>query len=52
MFYNAPSGLLLFWLTSNVLAIVQQVIINQMMKKKREEMGTSQPVIAKGKNKR
>ena len=38
LFYNAPSGLLLYWLTSNILQIVQQVIINKMMKEKQEEM--------------
>lgn len=38
VFYNAPSGLLLYWLISNILGIVQQVIINRMMKAKREEM--------------
>ena len=37
MFYNAPSGLLLYWLTSNVLQIFQQLIINKMMKDKRAE---------------
>ena len=33
LFYNAPSGLLLYWLTSNVLMVVQQVIINKKMAK-------------------
>ena len=37
LFYNAPSGLLLYWLTSNVLQIFQQLIINKMMKEKRTE---------------
>ena len=37
MFYNAPSVLLLYWLTSNVLQIFQQLIINKMMKEKRAE---------------
>jgi len=37
IFYNAPSGLLLYWLTSNVLQIFQQLIINKMMKEKRAE---------------
>ena len=37
MFYNAPSGLLLYWLTSNVLQIFQQLIINKMMKEKKAE---------------
>lgn len=33
--YNAPSGLILYWLTSNILQIGQQVLINRMMKEKR-----------------
>ena len=37
IFYNAPSGLLLYWLTSNVLQIFQQLIINKMMKEKKAE---------------
>ena len=37
LFYNAPSGLLLYWLTSNVLQIFQQLIINKMMKENRAE---------------
>ena len=37
VFYNAPAGLLLYWLTSNVLQIFQQLIINKMMKEKRAE---------------
>ena len=39
IFYNAPSGLLLYWLTSNLLQLAQQVIINKMMAKKRAEAG-------------
>ncbi len=34
LFYNAPSGLLLYWIASNVLALGQQLIINKMMSKK------------------
>ncbi len=37
MFYNAPAGLLLYWLTSNILQIFQQLFINKMMKEKRAE---------------
>ncbi len=43
MFYNAPSGLLLYWLTSNVLQIFQQLIINKMMKEKRAEKEAGKP---------
>lgn len=40
MFYNAPSGLILYWTLSNILTLVQQIIINRMMhgKKKTGEL--------------
>ena len=41
MFYNAPAGLLLYWLTSNILQMVQQIFINKMMADKRAEMSKS-----------
>jgi YidC/Oxa1 family membrane protein insertase len=31
--YDVPSGLLLYWIVSNVLTIIQQVVINDMLKK-------------------
>ena len=31
--YDVPSGLLLYWIVSNVLTIVQQMVINDMLKK-------------------
>ncbi len=31
MFYSAPSGLLLYWTVSNLLQLVQQIIINKAM---------------------
>jgi len=31
IFYNAPSGLLIYWIFSNVLTLGQQVIINRMI---------------------
>ena len=34
--YNAPSGLLLYWSTSNILQIGQQLVINRIMKKQKE----------------
>lgn len=40
LFYNAPAGLLLYWLTSNILAIIQQIIINKMMAEKRAEIAS------------
>lgn len=47
MFYNVPSGLLLYWTVSNVLQIGQQVIINQIMKKKRAEEEKNKPAVDK-----
>ena len=34
LFYNAPSGLLLYWTVSNLLQMGQQLVINNMMKEK------------------
>jgi len=36
-FLNFQSGLVLYWLTSNVLQIGQQALINRLMKRKKEE---------------
>jgi inner membrane protein oxaA len=33
IFYNAPSGLLLFWTASNILMLIQQIIINKALDK-------------------
>jgi YidC/Oxa1 family membrane protein insertase len=41
--YDVPSGLLLYWIMSNVLTMVQQVAINKYMAKKKAAMGI--PVI-------
>lgn len=38
IFYSAPAGLILYWTVSNAFQIFQQIIINRMMKAKREEM--------------
>ncbi|MBQ3826003.1 MAG: YidC/Oxa1 family membrane protein insertase, partial [Spirochaetaceae bacterium] len=38
MFYNAPSGLLIYWTVSNVIQMIQQVIINRMIAQKKAEM--------------
>ena len=45
IFYNAPSGLLLYWLTSNIWQVGQQIIINKMMAKKRAEAETEKPQV-------
>ena len=39
LFYNAPSGLLLYWTVSNIFQMGQQIVINKMMAKKKVEMG-------------
>ena len=38
LFYNVPSGLLLYWATSNLLQIGQQILINRVMKQKIHEL--------------
>ncbi|MBO7613474.1 MAG: membrane protein insertase YidC [Treponema sp.] len=45
--YNVPSGLLIYWIVSNVLQMVQQLLINSYMKKKRLELITDKPVLDK-----
>ena len=42
--YNAPSGLILYWLTSNVLGVAQQLIINKTVNQKKAEMAASKTV--------
>lgn len=37
MFYNAPSGLLLYWIVSNFFQMGQQLILNKMVKAKKAE---------------
>ena len=36
-FINFPSGLVLYWLTNNVLQIGQQYIFNRIRQKKKQE---------------
>jgi YidC/Oxa1 family membrane protein insertase len=38
LFYNAPAGLILYWTVSNILQLFQQLVINEVMKKKKAEM--------------
>ena len=38
LFYNAPAGLLLYWTISNIIQMVQQIVINNIMTKKQAEM--------------
>ena len=48
--YDMPSGLLVYWIMSNILTMVQQVIINKFMAKKKAAQAAleSTPVIAPG----
>ena len=50
LFYNAPSGLLIYWITSNVFQMIQQFIINAMMKSKKAEMENKVPAKKTGKS--
>lgn len=47
MFYNVPSGLLLYWTVSNILQIGQQMVINKITKKKLEEAKKKQKPVNK-----
>jgi YidC/Oxa1 family membrane protein insertase len=49
--YNVPSGLLIYWIFSNVLTLVQQVIINKYVLAKKAQ-AAPEPVIAPGKKKK
>jgi YidC/Oxa1 family membrane protein insertase len=53
--YDVPSGLLLYWIMSNVLTMVQQLVINKYLAKKKAEAAAHAPpppVIAPRKKKR
>ncbi|TXT51140.1 MAG: preprotein translocase subunit YidC [Spirochaetes bacterium] len=41
--YDVPSGLLLYWIVSNVLTILQQIVINDMLKKHKLKVASSGP---------
>jgi YidC/Oxa1 family membrane protein insertase len=49
--YNTPSGLLVYWIVSNVLSIGQQVVINNILKQRKLALAAANPapVIAPGK---
>jgi YidC/Oxa1 family membrane protein insertase len=46
--YNVPSGLLVFWIMSNLFTLVQQIILNKYLAKKRANapVENPEPVIA------
>jgi YidC/Oxa1 family membrane protein insertase len=41
--YDVPSGLLVYWIMSNVLTMVQQLTINKYLAQKRAEMAAAKP---------
>lgn len=41
--YDVPSGLLVYWIASNVLTLVQQIFINRYMKGKRQAAAAAAP---------
>jgi YidC/Oxa1 family membrane protein insertase len=41
--YDVPSGLLIYWIMSNVLTLVQQVIINKFILKKKAAIAETEP---------
>lgn len=43
--YDVPSGLLVYWIVSNVLTIGQQAVINRMIHKKKQAAASSAPVL-------
>ena len=49
--YNVPSGLLIYWIFSNILTLVQQVMINKYVLAKKAQ-AVPEPVIAPGKKKK
>ena len=49
--YNVPSGLLIYWIFSNMLTLVQQVMINKYVLTKKAQ-AEPEPVIAPGKKKK
>jgi YidC/Oxa1 family membrane protein insertase len=52
--YNVPSGLTVYWIMSNLLSLIQQLLINKYLAKKRADMGIQSPapVIVPKKKKR
>ena len=52
MMYNASSGLLVYWTSSTIFQIIQQLIINRMMKNKRAEIASGKAVSASNKSKK
>ena len=52
LFYNAPSGLLLYWTVSNIIQMGQQLVINKLMRQKKAEISAQAgqfKIVKKGK---
>ena len=49
IFYNAPAGLLLYWLTSNIWQVGQQFVINKIVAAKKAESANKAQVVNKQK---
>ncbi|MDR1363246.1 MAG: membrane protein insertase YidC [Spirochaetaceae bacterium] len=41
--YNVPSGLLVYWIMSNILTMLQQLVINRLMAVKKAALAAAQP---------
>ena len=42
LFYNMASGLLLYWAVSNIIQIVQQLVINGIVKNKKAKLAANE----------
>ena len=47
MFYNFPSGLNIYWLSSSLLGILQQWITNRMLDKKEPQKSSTVQILTK-----
>jgi YidC/Oxa1 family membrane protein insertase len=50
--YDVPSGLLIYWISTNILSIVQQVAINDFLKKRKAATVTATVIEASAKKKK
>jgi len=52
--YNVPSGLLVYWIFQNVFTLVQQVIINKYIIKRKAVQApvSTEPAVTSGKKKK
>lgn len=50
IFYNAPSGLLLYWTVSNFVQLIQQLVINGIMNKKKAALAANGKTAVNGRS--